>query len=193
MVSKRPILDLMVALWFSSPMMVFFPASILLLSSVILFWMASRSAFAFAAASAISCTWISVSFLSVKISCFSCSLPAISSSRAALRLFRWFSLPWAELICSFKTLISPSNLPRIRPVSVSCSLAASIAASRLSISCWIRSYSSLIPSYFSPVSPSSVLARLYFSSAESSCSLSLLFSNKNTLISKDFNSSFFLR
>ena len=52
---------------------------------------------------------------------------SICSLILRMRLCKCSSLPSAEWICSFKTLISPSSLERITPVSVSVARAVSMA------------------------------------------------------------------
>ena len=170
MVSRRSRRDLTAARSFNALIMAFLPVSILVLYSSMTACIRASSD---AASSLSRSTWAAFSSvwrLSSRMTCLSFSLAQISPSTVSLRFFRWFSLPWAERICSLSTFISPSSFPRITLVSVIVWRAFSMVSSSCSNCCSICPYSSFICSYVSVVSCSSPSAMRYFSSTVPSCS-----------------------
>ena len=141
----------------------------------------------------ISATLLSITSFSPRIFSLSRSFASISFCTASFRDRKCSSLLLAERICSFSTLICPSNFPRSIPVSVSVSLAASISSSSWAMVLSICSYSSLVFSYCSEVLERSSLAISNFpwTSCSSLCSLS--FSKRNIFTSSVFSSSLFFR
>ena len=170
--------------------MEFLPASICPFSSSIRFCSVSSAACASAFFSSICERASSNCFLPARISSFSLSFPAICFCKEACLTFKCSSLPVADKICSFKTLICPSSFPRITLVSERAMRSSSILRSSSSSSSAILSYSDLIFSYSFVVLLKSSDATAYFSFTSSNCSLSRAFSSKNIFTSRVFNSSF---
>ena len=192
-VSKLLILDLMVALSFNVSIICFLSSSIRVFNSSILCCTCVKeflASFLDCSREAISSSYTALSARSLD---FSCSFSWICSLMVLARSWKCCSFPCAFLICSFKTAISPSSLPRVTFASDMEVLAISISWSSSSIRSWILSYSFLILSYCCTACSYSPLAIAYFSSTSVNCPFILSFSKRNRLTSSSFNSSRFFK